>query len=376
MSHPDIELLHTWLDGELAPPEAAALEAHIGSCPACAALVREQRGLLTEAEALLAELDHPIPRSTDAAPRAAGSSHPAEWGTPEVLLPYHAPERSWRRILLPGMGIAATLLVAVGAGWLALRPEMSSTRRPADSQSSSSVGTVPPPPAPVDSGPVTSEIRNESPAPATARAPASAPAPVRRDEARAAGVLSTPEKVARDAPVLAQRSAPDTGLGIPRETPMAAPKQVPALEAASSAAVPLTRTEPQRVAELKAADEREPLADALDAQITTRIGLDEASQQLGGKLHVIDGMRAELVGLVPGRLVPGADSSRPVVRVVYLGDDGRRIFLDQQRIAVDGGNRQARAATIPGTWLDGDVRLRLHGALSKDSLAELARRVR
>lgn len=359
MPHPDIELLHTWLDGELAPEDADALESHIGSCPACAALVREQRGLLTEAEALLAELDQPMPRVTNAAMEAAGSSHPAEWGVPVVLLPYHALVRSWRRTLLPGMGIAATLLVAVGAGWLALRPERSSTRRPAESQSSTSVGTMLPPPAPVDSGPADVTMRRE--AQEASRGGSGAPAPAR---------------IARGAPAPTQPSAPDSALAISRMMPMAAPRQAPVVTTSSSLVAPLREAEPQRVTELKAADEREPLSVALDAQITTRIGLDEASQRLGGKLHVIDGLRPELVGLVSGYLVAGADPSRPVVRVVYLGDDGRTFFLDQQRITDSTGPRTAVTDSDASSWRNGDVRLLLHGALSPASRSDLVRRIR
>jgi hypothetical protein len=169
---------------------------------------------------------------------------------------------------------------------------------------------------------------------------------------------------------------PEPAFAEARVSPVSPRRDERAAPAAAAFKAGIAPAEPQRVAELKALNDREPLTVERDAQISTRIGLDEARRELGGNLHVIDGMQAELVGLVPGRLVPGADPSRPVVRVVYLDGQGQSFFLDQQRIAADSRDRQALAEAVPGAWLDGDVQLRLHGALSNDSLAGLARRVK
>jgi hypothetical protein len=108
------------------------------------------------------------------------------------------------------------------------------------------------------------------------------------------------------------------------------------------------------------------------AQVYLRIGLDEAVMQLGRPVHVIEAMTPEFIGLAPGRLVPGADPSRPVVRVVYL-DRGRMILLDQQRM---------RTGQAPGAaagnlrWAQGDVMLYLHGEPGPEVLRNLQRRVR
>jgi hypothetical protein len=109
------------------------------------------------------------------------------------------------------------------------------------------------------------------------------------------------------------------------------------------------------------------------AQVYMRIGLDEAVKQLGRPLHVIEGMSPQLIGLVQGRLVPGADVNRPVVRVVYLDTRGRMILLDQQRLLPG----QA-AASVGGNlrWTVGDVMLYLRGEPSPDVLRSLQRRVR
>jgi hypothetical protein len=74
--------------------------------------------------------------------------------------------------------------------------------------------------------------------------------------------------------------------------------------------------------------------------------------------------------------VAGADPSRPVVRVVYLGDDGRTFFLDQQRVGDAAPSQRAALSPAPGSWMSGNVQLRLHGELSQDSLNGLARRVK
>jgi len=53
--------LQALLDGELSPPERAAAEAHLGTCPACAAELRDLRALHERATGLLARLDTPAP---------------------------------------------------------------------------------------------------------------------------------------------------------------------------------------------------------------------------------------------------------------------------------------------------------------------------
>jgi hypothetical protein len=109
------------------------------------------------------------------------------------------------------------------------------------------------------------------------------------------------------------------------------------------------------------------------SQIYLRVGLDEAARQLGGPVHVIEGMSPQFIGLVRGQMVPGADPARPVVRVVYLDSRGRMILLDQQR---------TRAGQSPGAaagnlrWVTGDVMLYLRGEPSPDVLRSLQARVR
>jgi anti-sigma factor RsiW len=109
------------------------------------------------------------------------------------------------------------------------------------------------------------------------------------------------------------------------------------------------------------------------ARTYLRIGLDEASKQLGRPVHVIEGMSPLFMGLALGRTSPGADATRPVVRVVYQDSQGRLILLDQQRL------RPGQATTAPGPephWIVGEVALHLSGEVSPDILRNLRTRVR
>jgi hypothetical protein len=109
------------------------------------------------------------------------------------------------------------------------------------------------------------------------------------------------------------------------------------------------------------------------ARTYLRIGLDEASKQLGHPVHVIEGMSPLFMGLALGRTSPGADATRPVVRVVYQDSQGRLILLDQQRL------RPGQATSAPGPephWIVGEVALHLSGEVSPDILRNLRARVR
>jgi hypothetical protein len=109
------------------------------------------------------------------------------------------------------------------------------------------------------------------------------------------------------------------------------------------------------------------------AQVYLRIGLDEAANQLGRPVHVIEGMSPQLIGLTR-QPVPGADSTRPVVRVVYLDSRGRMILLDQQRIRPGGPAPGAANGSL--RWSVGDVLLYLRGEPATDVLRSLQQRVR
>ena len=104
----------------------------------------------------------------------------------------------------------------------------------------------------------------------------------------------------------------------------------------------------------------------------SRIGLDEASRQLGGPAHVIEGLSPMFMGLVHGTAVLGADPKRDVVRVVYQDSQGRLILLDQQRL----GPNQSPPRAGPLSWMIGQTAMWLNGEASGEILRTYRPRVR
>jgi len=72
MQHLDEGTIHAWIDGELSPEQVSEVEAHASTCPECAAMVAEARGLVAAATRILTALDDlpggVIPSVPDIAP--------------------------------------------------------------------------------------------------------------------------------------------------------------------------------------------------------------------------------------------------------------------------------------------------------------------
>jgi len=98
MSHVDDGTLHAYLDGELTPAEAQAVEAHLAQCPDCRGRLEEERALIARAGELLA-LATPPDRALP--PFRSGDVRP-----PRIL---------WWQVRLP-VAWAATVLLALGIG--------------------------------------------------------------------------------------------------------------------------------------------------------------------------------------------------------------------------------------------------------------------
>jgi hypothetical protein len=98
MSHVDDGTLHAYLDGELSPPEAQSVEAHVAQCPACRTRLEEERALIARAGELLAQATPPD--------RELPVFRPGD------LKP---PVRLWWRVRLP-LAWAATVALALGIG--------------------------------------------------------------------------------------------------------------------------------------------------------------------------------------------------------------------------------------------------------------------
>src|ERR1700730_4346214 len=103
MSHVDEGTLHAYLDGELPPPERAALEGHLAQCAPCRATLVEERALLERASALL------------------GSAGPAERAAPPFEQLRRSPRRSPWRVRTP-VAWAASIALALGLGYYLRNP--------------------------------------------------------------------------------------------------------------------------------------------------------------------------------------------------------------------------------------------------------------
>ena len=393
MLHLDEGVVHELLDGELDLAEAETVRRHLAECGDCLRLYREAQEVVSEADRVIASLDDAPPELNEGlepeiglrAPPAANEGA----GAPVVLMPTGAQAPRWRR-MRPRNGLwAATLLLLAGGGYLIFRGD----------KAPEATG-VPPLlanlPLAGSSTPSTDSLDAAADARATAALAARPPfgTPPAADSARD----STPPKPARDtdtqlADAGRRASNRDSATDEPAATPpaakpAAAKASAPAGQIAASrtlaAAPPVERRQAARTeqttADLSAAGNAEPTREAappptgpptldVQAQITTRIGLDDAKRALGTSLHAIDGLRPRLVGLVPGRLVPGADPSRDVVRAVYLDRNGQAFYLDQQRVGPNGPRRA-------GGIVKGDVQLFLNGNVPPDSARALEQRLR
>jgi hypothetical protein len=426
MSHLDEGTLHALLDGELEMSEMAEIQAHLGSCAACGSRLREVKQFLMEADRLVAEVQvetrgrAPIelPRR-ERQPETSPFREPHDpWeGAPVLLIPDNPDPGELSRRWLKRLAWAASLLVIVGAGYLGIQvrrggavPYLNDAAPVASKPAAA--------PAPASST-LAATGSDSGRAGAAARKPAK---PATAPPARA-GVL---QKTAAQVPESSTRSkkdetraeedsdarsdklaqtAPDEGKEVAsgdtesrdyvaREAAQAmeeldrervrqrAAAATAALDSAARRRAQTRQPAAPAPAPVNASANDEPPVTLIPAirtpeqraQIYLRIGLDEASRQLGSPVHVIEGMSPIFMGLSQGRLSAGADTTRPVVRVVYQDSQGRLIFLDQQRVR--SGQPAGAAPTGEPAWVLGDTRLHLHGEVGPDVLQRIRPRVR
>ena len=165
MSHPDDGQLHALVDGELSAADVAAIELHVRTCEPCRGRLDEARMLFGETDGIIARLDLE-PRN---APAARGGR----------------PGFDYRML-----GLAASTLLVVTVGYLAMRPDrflpstaLDSESLVADTLAPASPTAMPAPPA---------SLRKESPPP-----PAAEPGTASRQ--RTATPMATREEAKADA---------------------------------------------------------------------------------------------------------------------------------------------------------------------------------
>ena len=425
MSHLDEGTLHALLDGELDLHEVKEIQAHIGSCAACGTRLREVKEFHGESDRLVGLLEVPAAPSRWAAvppdsepdpvqpPRASPppanplrnpprTSGPAP-EPPPLLLPEN-PEYG-RGGSMRRMRWAALILVTVGAGYFGNQMRQSGSLQfdgtpLAGTATDSTTGAVlsteeAAPPAGTDTS-APAEAKSEAAVPKRVAPRAETPAPAAGGRTRVARAPAPPE--ARDEEPESSltagtagnfrdsgdQSEGDESLSPEQQADVRAEAALALREldrerqldraAAATAALDSARRRDAAIRQAAAAaPPPAPRTPEQRAQTYLRIGLDEASKQLGRPVHVIEGMSPLFMGLALGRTSPGADATRPVVRVVYQDFQGRLILLDQQRL------RPGQTTSPPGAephWIVGEVSLHLRGEVGPDVLRNLRARVR
>ena len=369
------------------------------------------------------------PASRPNPPPLSQPRDPGIWDeSPVLLVPDPIDATAWRRRWMRGIGIAAAIAVVVAGGRLigdalkpghpvlpdrdlttaapAVPPVVASSQETRRAQPPATTRERPRPPARTPSpaavgktAPATSarvldsanELKDEAAVGADSFSSDSMALASRfdTDTTAVAGVSSTAEseslstQSARKARTDSTAARESTAADRPNPDDQLATRQAAAAALAeldrqrrreranaATAALPPARPEPVPAESAPAA--RAPTLEER-AQVYLRIGLDEAVRQLGGPVHVIEGMTPQFIGLVRGQQVPGASPRRPVVRVVYLDPRGRLILLDQQRMD---SSQAPSAASGNLRWTIGDVMLYLRGEPSQDVLRSLQARVR
>jgi len=401
MSHVDDGKLNALLDGELEAAEADAVRAHIAACADCAKRLDEAKQFLAGAADLLGALDLPATVSGPATPvrrvsKTAkeiaididGATHKSPAIRPNLPEPPASAARP--HFDFTTLAWAAMIVLAIGVGYLANevrhmrgtpvgegaagRPQTAvpvASNAPAEPRSHGGAS-----PAALKSGPperastasrahaaATIGVAAKSAAPSPGKRLAAAPRPVRRPPARAAA---------------ANDLAAATGAGARAQEAVPPSPAAPAYRAAAGVS-----TAPG-VAGV-AAPRPAPVA-------FRRVTLEEAVARLNGVIRLMDGMRIVQVQLGLGSLVPGADRSLDLVRLTYADGAGRRLVLDQQRIAIPAtgggispdlgmrvGDTLTTATPNGGArvrWISGTFWLSLAGNLPPDELRRLSERVR
>ncbi|MGH7510682.1 MAG: zf-HC2 domain-containing protein [Gemmatimonadales bacterium] len=410
MSHLDEGTLHALLDGELEIAEVREIQLHLGMCAACGSRLQDVKQFLAEADRLVGTLEippgagrarsepPPPPPATPPPPSPKPRREPESWEAPPLLLPDPLEGSQRRKRWARGLRWAAMIAVVVFGG-----RAVNNTLRPSkpelqfnDRDAAPAIAATPPA--------VASPQETVRPAGPTARR--AQPTPVDRPPTERAAPAPEPKALAdretsdtntdelgtvaargdsaptEDVTVRGAETTQPGTVDSPREevdleTRRAASAALAELdrERLRSRAAAATAALPPAQPETPAATEPPPPPPTLEqrGQVYLRIGLDEAARQLGRPLHVIEAMTPQFIGLTQGRGVPGADASRPVVRVVYQDSRGRMILLDQQRM-LTGQSPGAAAGSL--RWALGDVMLYLHGEPGPDVLRNLQRRVR
>ncbi len=317
VGHLDQRTLDALLNHRLSPAEISSIKQHLAGCRECSRQIEEWRDQFPAVESVIPTVERPA------------INPPQRSGPFQVLLPLHERKgagRDFTRYLLP-LGIILAMTVVVVARKLS---------RPAS------------PPG----GPPPIHLTERTNTPGITTPPAEAPTPIAAVPAPKAAAPSPPADSPAPPKPRAEPKARVLAAAEP-EHPQKAPESPPPR--------PFTETpKPQIVA---------------SAPGFRPVEIAEAERALDGPVRMVDGWTPVRIELGAGGTVPGADSTQPVVRVVYL--DGR-LLLDQQASTAPPSDTLV-GSTPRGVsvlrWTTNRRWLSLAGIVSRDSLEAILRRV-
>ncbi len=331
MSHADEGTLHAYLDGELSPVERASLEVHLGECGACRARLDEARALIAGAQRLLG---HAAPPETAVPPFRRGGG--GALGRP---LPRWVP-LAW----------AATVLLALGGGWLA----RGGPARPAERAMADLLE---------QDAPVAPMAGGRDAAPAASQPANRAVVPLGETEAG---------RVAAD-----DRSAKLEAKASAREEPAATPSAAPAEVVTAADAVVPTAPSARRPSAQEAAAQGA-LASGVAANADEARGATLDRDAARGRL----GTDAVAIAGVPVLAIRAAGDGAVVVEQ-RLGA-GVVVHLTERRVAPDAAERAREGQRAMQYRRDaserlaryvGTLRVEIEGSLDADSLSRLLERL-
>ncbi|MEW5930195.1 MAG: zf-HC2 domain-containing protein [Gemmatimonadota bacterium] len=346
MRHVDEGLLHAWLDGEraaLEPGAADEVRRHLAGCGECRARLEEARGLRDRAEALLRGGD-PAGMEVDVPPFEALAARPA-------------PARHGRGRMLAW---AASLALALGAGWLAraaMDPGEPPTRTAATPRPTApSAPASPRTPAGATPGNTVGEAA--APAETAVSEPTVAPRPVPEPSLR----VAAREEGGRAEPAGAPPAelVPDVSPPPPPPPPPAAMESAPPTSApAADVAAPQART--ARRAERAAPSAPAPAPPLADSAGAGRPALGPEALELeglvvaarGSEAGVLAGATVEVAG-TRTRTVSAADGTYRLVVPRSAVRDGK-IALEARMLGYEPIREEVRVA---GDEVRLDLRLR------------------
>jgi len=311
VGHLDQRTLDALLNHRLSPAEISSIKQHLAGCRECSRRIEEWRDQFPAVEAVIPTVERQ-------------AIHPPQRSGPfQVLLPLHerkGARRDFTRYLLP-LGIMIALAVVYVARKASRAAALTEAGQP----------------------PIHLTERTNTPGITTP--PAEAPTPIAAVPAPKADAPVAPKpRAAPKAQVLAATEP---------EQPLAAPQSPP----------PRPFTETPKPSVVASAPGFRP------------VEIADAERALDGPVRMVDGWTPVRIELGTGGTVPGADSTQPVVRVVYL--DGR-LFLDQQASSAPPSDTlvgsTARGVSVL-RWTTNRRWLSLAGILSRDSLEAILRRV-